>query len=191
MPTGQWRDGVARRVPGAALVLLPAALILCPTEASARPLRRLPVQPYFVKLDPSRTVLEWQAVSHRHGGRFQLLRGREGHPFRVAAVLPALEGTHTYRYVDPELPAEEEIVYHLVYAGGGSEVVLVRARVVRQSMREPATTPAVARDADPGRVVDCAAFLIPSPAPAPPASATPAEALDRPRPPTPPPERRT
>jgi hypothetical protein len=146
-----------------ALLPLAAAAVLFAPVASADP-SPLPRGPRFVKIrNSTRTVLVWHALSHNGQGRFQLLRGSDAAGLRLAAVLPAFEGNHTYRWVDRELPAETETVYQLVYDDGGSQVVLVTARLVQDGLRTPwrakHTSP---RDNDPARILDTYALLVPS-----------------------------
>jgi hypothetical protein len=146
-----------------ALALLPVVAALWAPVASAEP-RRLPDGPHFVKIRPStRTVLVWHAVSRSRNGRFQLLRGSDTGGLRLAAVLPAFEGSHTYRWVDRELPADTETVYQLVYDDGGAQVVLVTARLVQDGLRDPwRVKRTTAQDTDPGRTLDSYALLVPS-----------------------------
>src|SRR5688572_1895118 len=156
--------GEARwRMAMAALAPLAAAAVLSAPVASADP-RPLPQGPRFVKIrNSTRTVLVWHAVSHSDHGRFQLLRGSDAAGLRLAAVLPAIEGSHTYRYVDRDLPAETETVYQLVYDDGGSKIVLVTARLVRDGLREPwrVKRGTAAQDSDPARTLDTYALLVP------------------------------
>ena len=148
----------------AALAPLAAAAVLFAPAAAADPHPR-PQGPRFVKIrNSTRTVLVWHAVSHNGQGRFQLLRGSDAGGLRLAAVLPAFEGSHTYRYVDHELPADTETVYQLVYDDGGSGVVLITARLVQDGLRTPwqAKRSAARDNADPARSLDTYALLVPS-----------------------------
>jgi hypothetical protein len=165
MRTRQGRLAVARgQVARTVLVLLPAMVALWAPQARAYPSRRLPDGPHFLKLGSStRTVLVWQAATHSQGGQFLLLRGSEAGGLRVAAILPALEGSHRYRYVDHEVPADADTVYQLVYREGeGPELVLITAHVVRHALSSPDVAPSPARDAPPGYRED-PQFPLPSP----------------------------
>jgi len=165
MRTARGRLGVARgQVARMVLILLPVVGALWAPEASAYPSRRLPDGPRFLKFGSStRTVLVWQAVARGQGGHFLLLRGSETGGLRVAAVLPALEGSHRYRWVDHEVPADIETVYQLVYREGeGPELVLITARVERRALSSPEVAPSPARDAPPGRGEN-QQFPLPSP----------------------------
>jgi hypothetical protein len=137
------------RVARVALFLLPALMACCASGAWAYPSHRLPDGPRFLKLDAStRTVLDWQAITRAPKGRFVLLRGNEADGLRVAAVLPALEGSHRYRYVDEEVAADSGTVYQLVYReGDGPDLVLITARVERPELRSPDAGPSPTRDA--------------------------------------------
>jgi hypothetical protein len=148
----------------AALAPLAAAVVLLAPAASAAP-APLPQGPRFVKIrNSTRTVLVWHAVSHSGQGRFQLLRGSDARGLRLAAVLPAFEGSHTYRYVDRELPADTETVYQLVYDDGGSRVVLITARLVQDGLRAPWRVKRTASQDNsvPGRTLDAYALVAPS-----------------------------
>jgi hypothetical protein len=126
----------SRRIAATALALVPAAVLLCAPVASADV--RLADGPYFVKVRPStRTTLVWRALNRRPHGRFQLLRGGVDGEMHVIAVLPALEGSHQYRYVDSQPPVAAETVYRLVYDDGAAQVVLLTARVVEDGLRTP------------------------------------------------------
>ena len=165
MRTGQGRLAVARgQAARMVLILLPAVVALWAPGASAHPSRRLPDGPHFLKFGSStRTVLVWQAVTRGKSGHFLLLRGSETGGLRVAAVLPALEGSHRYCYVDHEVPGDTETVYQLVYREGeGPELVLITARVERHALSSPEVAPSPARDAPPGRGEN-PQFPLPSP----------------------------
>lgn len=171
------------------LVLLPGVVALWAPEASAYPSRQLPDGPRFLKVGSStQTVVVWQAVNHAQGGHFLLLRGSERGELHLAAMLPALEGSHGYRYVDHELPADVETVYQLVYRGSeGAELVLVTARVERPGLSSVWVAPNPARDADPGRALD-AQYPLASPNLGRLPQAVPHESCGWPEPPSPPPK---
>ena len=190
MRSDQGRFGIARgRVARTVLALLSTAAALWVPEASGYPSRRIPAGRHFLKLGSStQTVVVWEAFNHARGGQFLLLRGSETGELQVAAILPALEGPHRYRFVDHELPAGIETVYQLVYRGSqGAELVLVTAHVERPELSPTSLGPTPARDADPGRGVE-PRYPLPSPALDRLAPAAGHEGGDRPEPPSPPPK---
>lgn len=131
----------------------------------------------------------WQAQTHVRGGEFLLLRGTQLGALRVAAVLPAVEGSHKYRFVDGGLLADSEIVYRLVFRGTqGGELILVTARLERLGLSATWVVASSARGAFPGQGVDP---LLPQPSLSPdrPASTRQSAGGDRPQPPSPPPRR--
>ncbi len=142
------RGQVARMV----LISLSGLAALPAPEAFAYPSHRLPDGPRFVKLGLSTpTVLVWEAATQGQSGSFLLFRGSEAGGLRLAARVPALEGSHRYRYEDPEPPAARETVYQLVYGDGeGPGFVLITARVERHALSSQDLATSLARDAQPG-----------------------------------------